>query len=462
MHLHPALGYRESEVDFIKPLIIAQGIQISKVNVINTVSDGETRRHVQYVINTNITTQTTGHEKVLTRSDTFSVPEEYPSLIACPTFYKKHVIGIPSDLSVGPTDVSATVNTSSVYEICIEGVEDSYPNAVDVGFLDRKQCTNVFDWNTVRTRVGGVDVPPTPGFNWCCGQQVWSSLPPAFKGRCGVCTLNDLLYVVEPTEYIPTSQKRSKRDSGGPLGYVHLSGPKTQDLHLPDLYHDLPIDFQIYQRQQLVFKSIFWNTQLQYANHYLIALTRHDLYQVANSTLMGFQALGSEIALIRQFAIHSRIALDALTAAQGGVCAVVGDDACCTYLPSVSEGLGNLTAAISNLKNIQQGITRINTEVRRTGGFTDSSFFGSIASLFTGNPVMAWLLGFGGPIIVVILIVLAVVGCCFPILKALILKSLQSVANISVVTQPHGQDLEKFSGDTVSYCDSISVNLDCQ
>ena len=75
----------------------------------------------------------------------------------------------------------------------------------------------------------------------------------------------------------------------------------------------------------------------------MIALTRHD---VANATLMGFQALGAEVATIRIFTINNRIALDVITAAEGGVCAIVGDDSCSTYLPSESESLGNLSTLI--------------------------------------------------------------------------------------------------------------------
>lgn len=34
--------------------------------------------------------------------------------------------------------------------------------------------------------------------NWCCGKNVWTCLPTLFRGTCGVCTLNNILYVVQP------------------------------------------------------------------------------------------------------------------------------------------------------------------------------------------------------------------------------------------------------------------------
>jgi len=49
------------------------------------------------------------------------------------------------------------------------------------------------------------------------------------------------------------------------------------------------------------------------------------------------------------------MASDVITAAQEGICTILGDG-CCTYLPSESEDLGNLTRAIRNLKDIQEGI----------------------------------------------------------------------------------------------------------
>ena len=60
---------------------------------------------------------------------------------------------------------------------------------------------------------------------------------------------------------------------------------------------------------------------------------------MANATLMGFHAINSELDLIRGFASDNCIALDALTAQDGGVCALLGESLC-TYFPSDSEGTG--------------------------------------------------------------------------------------------------------------------------
>ncbi len=39
--------------------------------------------------------------------------------------------------------------------------------------------------------------------------------------------------------------------------------------------------------------------KLQYSNHYIIALSCHLISKLATTTLMGFQAIGAEIFLIR-------------------------------------------------------------------------------------------------------------------------------------------------------------------
>lgn len=92
------------------------------------------------------------------------------------------------------------------------------------------------------------------------------------------------------------------------------------------------------------------------------------------------------MALIRQFVIDSRIALDAITAAQRGVRAIVGGDTYCTYLPSESEGLGNLTKAIGNIKQIQDSTIRTNKNAMEMRGFLDSNILDATSTFFSRNP----------------------------------------------------------------------------
>ena len=59
------------------------------------------------------------------------------------------------------------------------------------------------------------------------------------------------------------------------------------------------------------------------------------------------QALNEEQIQMRKAVIHNRIALDILTAAQGGTCAIIKVE-CCVYIPDLS---GNVSTALDDMKN---------------------------------------------------------------------------------------------------------------
>ena len=59
------------------------------------------------------------------------------------------------------------------------------------------------------------------------------------------------------------------------------------------------------------------------------------------------QALNEEQIQIRKAVIHNRMALDILTAAQGGTCAIIKVE-CCVYIPDLS---GNVSTALDDMKN---------------------------------------------------------------------------------------------------------------
>ena len=50
---------------------------------------------------------------------------------------------------------------------------------------------------------------------------------------------------------------------------------------------------------------------------------------------------------MRKVVIHNRMALDILTAAQGGTCAIIKVE-CCVYIPDLS---GNVSTALDDMKN---------------------------------------------------------------------------------------------------------------
>ena len=59
------------------------------------------------------------------------------------------------------------------------------------------------------------------------------------------------------------------------------------------------------------------------------------------------QALNEEQIQMRKVVIHNSMALDILTAAQGGICSIIKVE-CCVYNPDLS---GNVSAALDDMKN---------------------------------------------------------------------------------------------------------------
>ena len=59
------------------------------------------------------------------------------------------------------------------------------------------------------------------------------------------------------------------------------------------------------------------------------------------------QALNEEQIQMRKAVIHNRMALDILTAAQGGTCAIIKVE-CCAYILDLS---GNVSTALDDMKN---------------------------------------------------------------------------------------------------------------
>ena len=59
------------------------------------------------------------------------------------------------------------------------------------------------------------------------------------------------------------------------------------------------------------------------------------------------QALNEEQIQMRKVVIHNRMALDILTAAQGGTCAIIKVE-CCVCIPDLS---GNVSTVLDDMKN---------------------------------------------------------------------------------------------------------------
>ena len=78
----------------------------------------------------------------------------------------------------------------------------------------------------------------------------------------------------------------------------------------------------------------------------LEALTNFLKQALLDST-KAIQALNEEQIQMRKVVIHNSMALDILTAAQGGICSIIKVE-CCVYNPDLS---GNVSTALDDMKN---------------------------------------------------------------------------------------------------------------
>lgn len=287
---HPKTGTHELSTSSFRPVIRTESLYLGKTGISAMKIHNFMYKATRYAIYSNLSiSQGMGQDQSVLHVTNFQILDQYPSLIECPLFYKKYLYYIPVDLSLTQSKSSAMINSSAMYDVCIEGRPMITKQGQDVESLKIDQCKVMIDNASDYASLTAMGISNTPGFYWCCGNNVWDSLPPAFIGRCALCTLNDIIYVVEPTTFLSnhTSASRVKRQTSEVTGYVHLKNVNKEDLSAQ--YYALPNDHRIYSHSQLVFKSMFWNTELQYANHYLIALTRHDLSLVVNATNLGFR-----------------------------------------------------------------------------------------------------------------------------------------------------------------------------
>ena len=89
------------------------------------------------------------------------------------------------------------------------------------------------------------------------------------------------------------------------------------------------------------------------------------------------QALNEEQIQMRKAVIHNRMALDILTAAQGGTCAIIKVE-CCVYIPDLS---GNVSTDLDDMKNQVKAMSNENIPFWTFGPILGEG--GLVENLFT-------------------------------------------------------------------------------
>ena len=101
--------------------------------------------------------------------------------------------------------------------------------------------------------------------------------------------------------------------------------------------------FQWYEYIAALFVPSIGTTDIMIKVEALTNFTKQALLDRTKAT----QALNEEQIQMRKVAIHNRMVLGILTAAQGGTCAIIKVE-CCVYIPDLSA---NVSTALDGMKN---------------------------------------------------------------------------------------------------------------
>lgn len=117
--------------------------------------------------------------------------------------------------------------------------------------------------------------------------------------------------------------------------------------------------------------------------------------------------------------LQNRVALDLLTASNGGVCKMIGDT-CCTFIPDETGTDGDIYKALQNLTELQQYVKDLTPGAERSPSW--------IAWLWTGT----WwqvLLKTLMPVITVLIVICVFLACLGPCVKTMV----SSAVNVAFI-----------------------------
>lgn len=173
---------------------------------------------------------------------------------------------------------------------------------------------------------------------WLCGYDMYLGLGPGWVGRCAPVIPSEHSFIVSSSQ-IEVAQ-RAKRDLFKPHDAVWGT--------------DLPKDHKLWSDANKVALSLF--PQLQVGKLLLRVQTLdYRLGLFVNITLTAVKGINQELTALWMIELQDRTILDQLTAASGGVCAIVGSS-CCTYIPENDGEEGIITQAIQNLTQLRDAM----------------------------------------------------------------------------------------------------------
>nr|AGE09547.1 envelope protein syncytin-rum1 [Antidorcas marsupialis] len=207
-----------------------------------------------------------------------------------------------------------------------------------MGFLSPAQCKQILDLTYHPSRSAqwpGSDWKYSPGIRWIapngtkwvCGSNIWPWLPVGWVGRC---TLGFV--------FAPGRIKPSLHHLPANLPYLHTRWTRST--------------FQWDEYLAAVFVPPIGVVDIMVKVNALNYFTQQALLD----TKKAIEALNEEQSQMRKAVLQNRMALDILTAAQGGTCAIIKVE-CCVYIPDLS---GNVSAAMEDMQNQVKAMMDVN------------------------------------------------------------------------------------------------------
>nr|XP_049596847.1 endogenous retrovirus group FC1 Env polyprotein-like isoform X2 [Syngnathus scovelli] len=210
----------------------------------------------------------------------------------------------------------------------------------------------------------------------------------------------------------------SSADRSTQLFWTRRRAVATFDPHDPVWGVNVPEDHKVWSAGDKVVLALF--PQIGVGKLSLFIETLNYRFQsFVNLSLQVNDGQNRKIQAIRLMVLQNRMVLDLLTAAQGGVCHIIGTS-CCTYIPGENDT--HINDAMNSLKNLQQAMS--NDKVPHQFDFF--SWF------FSGN---WWQLLFKllSPVLVVLVVLCSFTTCVIPCLKSAVSKFVSStVAQVHI------------------------------
>uniref|UniRef100_A0AAQ4S044 Uncharacterized protein n=1 Tax=Gasterosteus aculeatus aculeatus TaxID=481459 RepID=A0AAQ4S044_GASAC len=172
---------------------------------------------------------------------------------------------------------------------------------------------------------------------WLCSTSLRVSLPPQWSGICAPVRVTDHTFILTATT---VTNKRSRRalDTGLDPEVNFAPHDSVWGSNVPD-------EFKHGSTSAKVWWALFPWTGVR-KNTLRIETVDYRFKSFVNMTLAGLKGIREEMTAMRLMIMQNLMVLDQLTAAQGGVCAIIGEY-CCTFIPENDKDGGIIHQAIT-------------------------------------------------------------------------------------------------------------------